>query len=112
VQGAVRQFLYIDVDRVRSYLAQLDEGVLESVVDRAGSDKGAKISAQLFGVGPEGSISGTSGREESRSMQDLTFHTLRRTLTAKVGYSILMNPIATPTVGKHQPFTIPLPKAS
>jgi hypothetical protein len=73
VQGAVRQFLYIDVDRVRSYLAQLDEGVLESVVDRAGSDKGAKISAQLFGVGPEGSISGTSGREESRSMQDLTF---------------------------------------
>jgi hypothetical protein len=40
MQDAVRQYLYIDVDRVRSYLAQLDEGVLESVVETVGSEEG------------------------------------------------------------------------
>lgn len=69
----VRQFLYVDVDRVRSYLAQLDEGVLESAVNSARSDRSRKILGSALGLGGELSWKEEAGREEARSLQDLTF---------------------------------------
>ncbi len=70
---SVRQFLYVDVERVRSYLAQLDEGVLESVVDRSTDERRSRLAVNFLGINPEIGTSSGGGREEARSVQDLTF---------------------------------------
>ena len=69
----VREFFYVDVGRARSYLAQLDKGVVESVIERVEHDIKADVKASLFGLGGAGGIGRATGREESRSLQDLTF---------------------------------------
>jgi hypothetical protein len=65
----LREFLYVDVQRVRSLLAQLDEGVAERAAQRYtftdGSDLGPKLLRSSFAVGEQ--------YEESKSLQDLVF---------------------------------------
>jgi hypothetical protein len=69
----LREFLYVDVNRVRSLLAQLDRGVVESIVDRWTGDKSADFGATLFGIHGGVTLQRGETREESRSVQDLLF---------------------------------------
>lgn len=68
----LREFLYVDVARVRSLLAQLDEGVLEHVVRRQGSSATNDLLALIGLKGIHQSNTSTVA-EESRSVQDLLF---------------------------------------
>jgi hypothetical protein len=45
----LREFLYVDVTRVRSLLAQLDQAVLEKVVERRGESKDFQIGLRFLG---------------------------------------------------------------
>ena len=69
----VREFLYVDHERIRSYYSQLNRGVIESVIARGSQNVSGGVAAQLFGFGP--SVSGERQREieESRSLQDLNY---------------------------------------
>lgn len=68
----LREFLYVDVARVRSLLAQLDDGVLEHVVRRQGSSATNDLLALIGLKGIHQSNTSTVA-EESRSVQDLLF---------------------------------------
>lgn len=70
---SLREFFYVDVERARSYLAQLDRGVVQSVIERSSGELSAEAKASMFGFGGSGSVSRGTGREEARSLQDLTF---------------------------------------
>lgn len=72
-QKRLREFLYVDVDRVRSLLAQLEGGVLEEVRAEGGNTLEAEAQARIFGIGGRGGYSHESRTEESRSLQDITF---------------------------------------
>lgn len=72
-QAVIREFLYVDVQRTRSLLAQLDQGVVEASVTRASLDDVSEVGATIFGVGGKGTWGASESREESRSLQDLTF---------------------------------------
>lgn len=69
----LREFLYVDVTRTRSLLAQLDEGVVEGVV-RTGRER-ITWTGELSAWIAKGSRSSDteSGLQESKSMQDLVF---------------------------------------
>lgn len=69
----LREFLYVDVTRTRSLLAQLDEGVVETVVssDRRRINWTGEIGAWIA-KGARSSDT-EAGIEESKSMQDLVF---------------------------------------
>jgi hypothetical protein len=69
----LREFLYVDVERTRSLLAQLDRGIVDSVVQRVTSTPEADASARIMGFGGGGSYSREHAREESKSLQDLTY---------------------------------------
>ena len=69
----VREFLYVDLQRIRSYYAQLNRGVVESVVNRDTNSKEGEADARLLGFGAAGSISREREREEARSLQDLNY---------------------------------------
>jgi len=70
---AVREFLYVDHQRIRSYYSQLNRGVIESVVLHGGGNVAGSFGAKLFGFGPSASYARDTHREESRSLQDLTY---------------------------------------
>jgi hypothetical protein len=70
---AVREFLYVDVERSRSMLAQLDGGVVEAVVERNKTAMKGGAAAKFFGIGISGDASRERGWDESRSLQDLTY---------------------------------------
>ncbi len=69
----VRDYLYVDVARVRSLLAQMADGAPDTVTDR--SSRIANATAKMA-IGPIGAgVGRNSGdeRTESRSLSDLTF---------------------------------------
>ncbi len=78
----LREFLYVDLTRVRSLLAQLDDGLLESVVQSTSDSRKARVSAALFGAQVEGGIESGQSRQEQRSLQELVF-----TLFEQIGES-------------------------
>jgi hypothetical protein len=61
------------VDRVRSLLAQIEGGVVESITAEGANTAQAEVQARLFGIGGRGGYTHESRTEESRSLQDLTF---------------------------------------
>lgn len=69
----VREFLYVDVDRVRSLLAQIEGGVVSEIRSHGGHVIDATAKASFFGIGAEGGYQHERFTEESRSLQDLTF---------------------------------------
>lgn len=69
----VREFLYVDLQRVRSYYAQLNRGVIDSVMSRETGVRQADVQARLLGIGGSGGGSQERAREESRSLQDLNY---------------------------------------
>lgn len=69
----VREFLYVDHQRIRSYYSQINRGVIESVISRGESNVAGEVGAKLFGFGPSASYERGTQREESRSLQDLNY---------------------------------------
>lgn len=69
----IREFLYVDVNRTRSLLAQLEGGVIEAEVRRTGLDDTNELGAKVLGIGGKGSWATSESHEESRSLVDLTF---------------------------------------
>src|ERR1700761_1734391 len=69
----VREFLYVDLQRVRSYYAQQNRGVIDSVLSRDTDTRQADVQARLMGIGGSGGGSRERAREESRSLQDLSY---------------------------------------
>jgi hypothetical protein len=68
----IREYLYVDVQRTRSLLAQLEDGVVEQQVKRTALDDAAELGASLLGIGGKGAWSAHESYEESRSLMDLT----------------------------------------
>src|SRR6266496_3891673 len=64
----IREFVYVDVTRVRSLLAQLDWGVVEGAVSRRTYGKGLGIGAGMFGVSGTASLRSDQAYEESRTL--------------------------------------------
>jgi hypothetical protein len=79
----VREFLYVDVQRARSLLAQLEDGVVEQHIRRSVVDDVAELGASIMGLGGKGRWSTEQATEESRSLQDLTFATFEGAATAQ-----------------------------
>jgi hypothetical protein len=69
----LNEFLYDDVIRVRSLLAQLDRGIVETVVEKRGESATTDLGATLLGLKGEHVSERTKAAEESRSVQDLLF---------------------------------------
>lgn len=69
----LREFLYVDVTRTKSFLAQLDEGVVEKVV-QTGTQR-TSLAGELTAWVAKGvrSSDTETGIQESKSMQDLFF---------------------------------------
>ncbi|WP_157430449.1 DUF6414 family protein [Actinomadura macra] len=69
VTRSIREFFYVDIQRVRSYYAQMNRGTIESVVARASTSQQDGLPARLLGLEPDT----LHQREESRSFQELTY---------------------------------------
>jgi hypothetical protein len=74
VAPAIRDFLYVDVDRVRSLLAQLSGGVVEQSVERLSKSQEARAGGSIFGLFDlGGSFFRESASEQTKTLQDATF---------------------------------------
>lgn len=69
----LREFLYVDLQRVRSYYAQKNRGIIDSILSRDTGIRQADVQARLMGIGASGGGSQERAREESRSLQDLSY---------------------------------------
>jgi len=69
----LREFLYVDLQRIRSYYAQQNRGIIDSVLSRETGVRQADVQARLLGIGASGGGSQERAREESRSLQDLIY---------------------------------------
>jgi hypothetical protein len=69
----VREFLYVDHQRIRSYYSQINRGVIESVISRGSGGASGEVGVRLFGFGPSVTAERGNEREESRSLQDLNY---------------------------------------
>jgi hypothetical protein len=68
-----REFLYVDLQRVRSLLSQLGGGLVEQVKAFKGDTLQGEAQARILGIGGKGGYSHDWRSEESRSLQDMTF---------------------------------------
>jgi hypothetical protein len=74
VTTTLRDFLYLDVDRVRSVLAQLEGGVVEQSVERLTKSKNARAGGSLFGLlDLRGGFFRERATEQTKSLQDALF---------------------------------------
>jgi hypothetical protein len=70
----LRDFLYLDVDRIRSLLAQLEGGIVEQTVDRLTSSKEARAGASLFRIFEMGgNLVREQAGEQTKTLQDALF---------------------------------------
>lgn len=69
----LREFLYVDVTRVRSLLAQLDGGVIDNAVNTRLNSSNSKFGAKVLGVSGDGGSDRSETWQESRSMQELSY---------------------------------------
>lgn len=81
----LKEFLYVDVDRVRSLLSQLAGGLIEETRSSSGDEMTGEAQALVFGVGARGDFTRNRQHEEARSFQDLTFVAFER-LANERGY--------------------------
>ena len=90
----VRDFLYMDVDRLKSVLAQLDQGLLESVSKEAGRSKQLSAAAEgkiasIVGVSGGGEFLWTNEETETRTLHDSIYNLVEEALVkAGVLFSI------------------------
>lgn len=71
---AIRDFLYLDTERVRGLLAQLEGGVVDSVVERESDAAEAGGQALVFGLfNVRALLRRERGKEHAKSLQDAIF---------------------------------------
>lgn len=78
----LREILYVDVTRIRSLIGQLDQGVVESVVDR--SARG--FASDIFSAVRMGGLwrrEETAERSQTRSVEDILFVTFEEAAEAE-----------------------------
>ncbi len=84
----IRDFVYLDHERLRSILSQVEEGVVTDVEQsmgrekRAGSDVEGGIPS-LLKIKGEGSMLWTESRSETRTLHDYVYSVLESTLVEK-----------------------------
>jgi hypothetical protein len=70
----LRDFIYVDVDRVRSLLAQLAGGVVEGSVERLTKSQEARAGGSIFGLFElGGGLLRERATEQTKSLQDALF---------------------------------------
>lgn len=69
----VREFLYVDIQRVRSYFAQVNRGIVESIKSRDANTAKGELEAGIFGLRARGGGVKEWSNEESRSLQEITY---------------------------------------
>lgn len=70
----LRDFLYLDVDRIRSLLAQLEGGIVERAVERLTTSKEARAGASLFRIFEMGgNLVREQAGEQTKTLQDALF---------------------------------------
>lgn len=70
----VRDFLYLDIERVRSLLAHLDGGVVEATVEKFKSSKQGRAGVSLFQIFDlGGTLVRERGTEQTKTLQDALF---------------------------------------
>lgn len=70
----LRDFIYVDVDRVRSLLAQLAGGVVERSVERLTKSREARAGGSIFGLFElGGGLLRERATEQTKSLQDALF---------------------------------------
>jgi hypothetical protein len=70
----LRDFLYLDVDRIRSLLSQLEGGIVEKTVERLTTAKDAKAGASLFNLFElGGSLVREHASEQTKTLQDAVY---------------------------------------
>jgi len=70
----LRDFIYLDSDRVRSLLAQLDGGVVEQVVERAKTTGQGEAGGRFFGLFDlRGSLARERTSEQTKTTQDAIY---------------------------------------
>lgn len=69
----LKEFFYVDVDRTRSLLAQLQGGVIESLTSETANVLEGSAGASFFGIGGNAGYSRGSTHQESRSFQEMIF---------------------------------------
>lgn len=72
-EAALKEFFYVDVDRTRSLLAQLQGGVVESLTSETTNTLEGSASASFFGFGGSGGYAREARHQESRSFQEMIF---------------------------------------
>lgn len=73
IGSAMREFFYVDLQRVRSYYSQINRGIIDSIITKDAQTISGEIKATLFGLGGAGSLNQNQSRDESRSLQELTY---------------------------------------
>jgi hypothetical protein len=70
----IRDFVYVDIDRVRSLLAQLAGGVVEQSVERLSKSHEARAGGSLFGLFElGGALFRERASEQTKTLQDAIF---------------------------------------
>jgi hypothetical protein len=70
----LRDFVYLDIDRVRSLLAQLSGGVVEQSVERLTKSQDARAGGSLFGLFDRGGgLFRERATEQTKTLQDALF---------------------------------------
>jgi hypothetical protein len=72
-QPILKEFLYVDVDRTRSLLAQLQGGIIDAITSESAKTVSAGASASFFGIGGKGEYGHEARHHESRSFQEMIF---------------------------------------
>lgn len=79
----LREFLYVDMTRTRSLLAQLDEGVVETTVNKRSSDRGIDLQAAFGALSGGARRSDSSESAQTRSLEDFLFVALEEIIEAE-----------------------------
>jgi hypothetical protein len=69
----LKEFFYVDVDRTRSLLAQLQGGIVDAITSEAANTVEANATASFFGIGGQGGYARETRSHESRSFQEMVF---------------------------------------
>ncbi len=71
--AVLKEFLYVDVDRTRSLLAQLQGGIVDAMTSESANTLEGAASASFFGFGGSGGYAREVRYQESRSFQEMIF---------------------------------------
>lgn len=72
--NAILDFLYLDIERVKSLLSQLSEGVVERVIERSSTSAEGKAGAKIFAIAElGGGVIREKAIEQEKSLRDYLY---------------------------------------